>query len=886
MSGLNIAGIASGIDTNSIISQMVALETRSLVSYQQRIAQQEAERVAYGDLNGRLQALQTATSRFSSNELFSSLTATSSRTDLVQVSADQNAPRGSHQIKVLQAAQAHRIGGGGISDPIGTKIAAGFEKTNFGAGLKLGQVEQGSHTITAVDSSTFDYSNHVTLSGQYTGGENLDVSVELLSDATGANGTVDLRISTDGQNYETFNNVDIVDGQINLDSATYFGSNGISVTIDNADTSMKDGDQISFRTRGTASLEFSTGNGERKELALDPDITLAEMVKNINDDSSLGIRADILNDGSTTNPYRLVLTSLVEGTQGEINILSNSTSISLDGVFAEDPVKTSSTFTGSASIEGSLKAGVGNNSLVFEAMSGGGPSSAKFRISSDGGLTFHDNNGAGFGLIHDGDEYVLDLDTALQDNGSPLFSDFIGIDLKLTADGSSLSANDRITIDLYDAELRSAQNAIINVDGITMTKTSNTIDDVFEGITLDIQNASPNESVTVNVSENVGDVSTALSGFVEAYNSVMGLIQSQSAFNPEENAQAPILMGSATLRQIQSGLQRYTTGRIGVLNGNGVSSLSDIGITTNSKTGLLTFDSGKLSNLLENDANGVRSLLSRFGDIVEGSGISSVDSTSATQAGTYDVKVTQARQHAEVTGGIASTINTAERLTIRINEDAQGTGKINSLTVDLTVDMTATQQAEAIQTAFDQKDLALNATLENGKLVIRHTQYGDDYELEVTSNQFAGNSGFSTITASGIGVDLKGTIDGIEADVVGNQLVGRKGHRFEGLKVQVSNGFVGDAGTVRLNDGLGTSLTNLLDSFTGSGGLLSEKLQRFDGTISRFEEQMNRVNDRATQVEERLRRKFVQLEVTLGRLNATSNYLNAQLAALPGVQIN
>jgi flagellar hook-associated protein 2 len=366
----------------------------------------------------------------------------------------------------------------------------------------------------------------------------------------------------------------------------------------------------------------------------------------------------------------------------------------------------------------------------------------------------------------------------------------------------------------------------------------------------------------------------------------MGLIQSQSAFNPEEDAQAPILMGSATLRQIQSGLQRYTTGRIGVLNGNGVSSLSDIGITTNSKTGLLTFDSGKLSNLLENDANGVRSLLSRFGDIVEGSGISSVDSTSATQAGTYDVKVTQARQRAEVTGGIASTINTAERLTIRINEDAQGTGKINSLTVDLTVDMTATQQAEAIQTAFDQRDIALNATLENGKLVIRHTQYGDDYELEVTSNQFAGNSGFSTITASGIGVDLKGSIDGIEADVLGNQLVGRKGHRFEGLKVQVSNGFAGDAGTVRLNDGLGTSLTNLLDSFTGSGGLLSEKLQRFDGTISRFEEQMNRVTDRATQVEERLRRKFVQLEVTLGRLNATSSYLNAQLAALPGVQIN
>jgi flagellar capping protein FliD len=619
------------------------------------------------------------------------------------VSATKSAPRGRHQIKVLQAAQAHRIGGSGVSDPIGTKIAAGFTKTDFGAGLTLGGVDAGSRFISPGAGSSFDYESNVTLSGQYNGVENVDISVELLSDVTDPNGTVDLRISTDGETFQTFNGVNITDGQITLDSATYFGNNGLSVTIDSADATMKDGDQFSFRARGTASLELSIGGGERREITLDSDTTLIELAQQINDDASLGVRADILNDGSATNPYRLILTSLTEGSDGEIEVLSNSTSISLDGVFAESPVSMSSSFTGAASLEGTLSSAAGNTSLVFEVMTAGDPSAAKLRISTDGGLTFHDNNGAGFGLTAaGGGAYTLDLDSALTDAGDPLFSSAIGVDLKLTDDGSSLAVDDRITIDLFDAELQSAQDALINVNGINLVKSSNVIDDVFEGLTLNIQSADPDQVITVNISEDVGDVSAALSGFVDAYNSVMGLIQSQSSFNPDEDAEAPLLMGDATLRQVQSSLQSYITGRISVLGGEGISSLADLGISTNSKTGQLSFDSAKLSKALNEDPTGVRRILSRFGDVIDGSNISSVDSTSATQAGTYRVEVTQARERAEVIGGAASTINTAERLTIRINEDAQGTGSVRNLAVDLTFGMIATQQAQAIQSAFDQ----------------------------------------------------------------------------------------------------------------------------------------------------------------------------------------
>ena len=886
MSGLSVSGIASGIDSKSIISQMVSLETRSITKYQQRIALEEAERIAFEDLSSRLQSLKSSVDGFSADSLFSSLSATSSDESVVSVSATDAAPRGNHSVRVLQTAQAHRIGGSGVADPISTQLGAGFSVKDYGTGTQLSSVGEGSKEINTTATSTFDYDSNVQLSGQYNGDDNVSISVELLSDVSGPNGTVDLRISTDGETYQTHTGVNVVGGVISLDSVNYFDNNGLSMTIDNAGNSMKDGDSVMFRARAKASIEYTVGNGERKEITLDSDETLAEMVKKVNDDQSLGLRADILNDGSASNSYRLLLTSLTEGSGGEINVLHNSSVMNLDGVSAESPVAQSNTYTGEASLSGTLLSGAGNSSIVVEMMDGGTVGAATFKISSDSGLTFHDNNGAGFTLTgpNGTGDYTFDLDGALKDNGDAIFASALDIDLTLSNDGSQLSSGDRITVDLFDSEVQSARDALINVDGITLVKSGNTIDDVFEGLTLNLQNADPDQTVNINISENVGDVTSVMNGFVESYNSVMSLIHAQSKYNPEEDSEAPLLMGDATVRRIQSNLQNFITSRLNDF-GSGPSALVDLGISSDSKTGQLNFDSAKLSEALNGDPNGVRRLLSSFGEVVEGSQVSFLASSNATKSGVYNVKVTQARTRAAVTAGSdAQTINSNERLSFRINSDAQGTGNVQSLIVDLTIGMTANQQVSTLQNAFDARDAKITASLENGKIAIRHNEYGDDYKLEVTSDLASGESGFTNVTSSNTGTDLLGTINGVQAEVSGDTLIGKNGYGFEGLRVRVSNDFVGEAGQVSLSEGLGASFSSLLDSFVGFGGLLSNKIDSFDSVISRFEEQMNKVTARATRIEERLRQQFVDLEVTLGRLNSTGEYLVAQLQNLPGVQ--
>lgn len=905
MSGLSVAGIASGIDSDSIISQMVALETRSIANLQRRIALEEAERVTFEDINGRLQSLQSATEVFSSDSLFASLSAVSSATDLLTVSATDAAPRGTHKIKVIQNALAHRIGGRGIEDPLSTILTDNFTVTDFTlAGTAFSAVNSGSKETTSVDGSDFSADSAVTLKNQWGGDTNNSIVIEFLDDYDnpgGVGGAVDLKVSLDGgKTFESFNNVTDADndGIITLNDTHFGAGSDIEVDIDLSENNgPKDGDSFMFRVRAKASIEYRIGDtGERKEILFETEDTLSEIARKINEESDLGIRGDILNDGSPTDPFRLILTSLTEGRAGEINILNNGTDIAMNGLSFEDAHNDSLTFTGAVNVTGTLNSGLGNSSVIVEMIEDGDFAQARYRISNDGGFTFHDNNGAGFALTDadaDGNADDIDLDTLLQDDGvTNIFEDASGLTIKLTDDGSDFSVGDRISLDLFDSEIQSAQDSLINVNGINLVKSSNVVDDVFEGLTINLQGADPDKTVTVVVSEKAGDITASMNAFVEQYNSVMSVLHAQSKFNPDEDSDAPLLMGDATVRQIQTSLQRYVSGRISILGSDSLSSLGDLGITTDSKTGQLSFDSSKLSSALNDDPIAVRRILSRFGDVIDGSNASFVSSTSSTKAGTYTIDITQARTRAQSIGTNAAAAMVGEgSLQFGFIEGDVRT----NLQVILEAGSSVASQINTIQEAFDNRELDATVFLDgDGKINIRHNQYGEDFTLEVSAVDANGaNSGFVETAALpadpfdspqfNVGTNLKGKMNGIEVTAEDDVLVGKDGFAFEDLRVRISNDFIGEAGQIRLNDGLGSSFANLIDSFVGLEGVLKTRIGSFDSVISRIEQQVNRVSERASKLESRLRKQFVNLEVTLGKLNATGDFLTQQLKTLPGV---
>ncbi len=101
MSGITSGvGIFSGIDSRSIIDQLIAVESRPKQQAQNRIFQLQLQNGAYLDINTRLNALKTASSAFRTNNTFSSKTSTSSNEEVLKATASNTAISGTYQFIV------------------------------------------------------------------------------------------------------------------------------------------------------------------------------------------------------------------------------------------------------------------------------------------------------------------------------------------------------------------------------------------------------------------------------------------------------------------------------------------------------------------------------------------------------------------------------------------------------------------------------------------------------------------------------------------------------------------------------------------------------------------------------------------------------------------
>jgi flagellar hook-associated protein 2 len=96
-------------------------------------------------------------------------------------------------------------------------------------------------------------------------------------------------------------------------------------------------------------------------------------------------------------------------------------------------------------------------------------------------------------------------------------------------------------------------NASLTIDGIPYASASNTITGAIPGVTLNLANASPDETVQVTVGANTSGTEEAIENFVSAYNQVVSDINQEFTVNTSTNAEGPLGSDSA-LRSLQSSL--------------------------------------------------------------------------------------------------------------------------------------------------------------------------------------------------------------------------------------------------------------------------------------------------------------------------------------------
>ena len=134
-------------------------------------------------------------------------------------------------------------------------------------------------------------------------------------------------------------------------------------------------------------------------------------------------------------------------------------------------------------------------------------------------------------------------------------------------------------------------DAAFTVDGISMTRSSNTVDDLFDGFTLDLKKTN-SSAVRISSQVDLDSVKDLIEGYVLTYNEVMEslTIMGQNDQVDEENDGA--LIGDSTLREIKGELRKMTSTPIAGYEG-GPYYLNFMGVATQ-RDGSLTFDPKKL----------------------------------------------------------------------------------------------------------------------------------------------------------------------------------------------------------------------------------------------------------------------------------------------------
>ncbi|WP_018249191.1 flagellar filament capping protein FliD [Orenia marismortui] len=153
----------------------------------------------------------------------------------------------------------------------------------------------------------------------------------------------------------------------------------------------------------------------------------------------------------------------------------------------------------------------------------------------------------------DGDGNKL-VEASIVDNTLVIESVDTGTDNTLTfADGAEGVLQELGVVNGTDAiqnELQTAQNAEFTVDSLLITRQSNEVDDVLNGVTLNLENTTSSE-LTMTVGADTGAMKEKIQSFVNQYNKVINKLDK---YGDKE----ALLQGDATLSSIQSTLYNST----------------------------------------------------------------------------------------------------------------------------------------------------------------------------------------------------------------------------------------------------------------------------------------------------------------------------------------
>lgn len=492
-------GIFTGIDTKSVVSQLMAIERQPIAVLTKKRTDWQAKISAYGTLKSNLSKLRTAVQDLRSSSLESMSANTTS--SAYSATATKEAAAGTYDIKVNNLA-----------------------------------------TAQVINSTTFasDTAEVADLSGVTT--QKLKIQV--------GSGTA-AEISIDSSN----NTLKGVRDAINAADV------GVSASLVNAGFTVDDNNKTIVFNDGsvrTATLTAGTYTGE----------ALAAEVKRALEAANGGTDTYSVGYDSTSNKFTVT------------NDAANANSIQM---LWEDAGTTAESLLGftaaahAAQAAGESSTGdeaVGGYRLVLSAGSTGATNRIKISVDEDNDGTY----GA----------------TAAEKDTTGLSR------LAFDPSYTSVGAVDGGVANM--SQTTAAVSASLVMNGVSVSRASNTIGDLIDGVTLTLKTDSAGKTESLTVARDTDAIVNKVNAFVSAYNTTSGLAQSLGGVTEKGGS---LLSSDSMVLGIRDGLRQAITARYGNL------SPALLGLS-HSKTGVLSLDSAMFKARLSSDYDDTMTALDGF----------------------------------------------------------------------------------------------------------------------------------------------------------------------------------------------------------------------------------------------------------------------------------
>ncbi|WP_257928203.1 flagellar filament cap protein [Campylobacter lari] len=398
-----------------------------------------------------------------------------------------------------------------------------------------------------------------------------------------------------------------------------------------------------------------TQDGKDYKIDIDESTTVSQLAEKINAATGGKVEAKIVNTGDRDNPYRLVVQSTETGTKNNISFSGDEkllnamgwgldkNSISAGGLYGFRP--TGAGEENKDKISGQISSGSFDDKLLtpgektsFTFVIKNGERYDRFTINIDENttykslaedlrkqtngkvelsfgddgksFTFRATNGGELSLFDGG--YATDAEGnidqanyARDSKATSLLSSKFGITLDTsTPQGYNVASNN-------ENHIQKGMDAIFSVDGVKMTRPTNTITDIGPDITLELKQKG---EISFNVSQDTEALAQSLESLATAYNDLMINLNAATKYDPDAGTKGNFV-GVSEIYNIKSQINNILLQTITVdgtvivgdsdsSEGTKVSSkvslsLADYGLTLND--GVLSFDSGKFNSKFNED---------------------------------------------------------------------------------------------------------------------------------------------------------------------------------------------------------------------------------------------------------------------------------------------